>query len=187
MVIATRARPRIAIPARFSESASALRFRAEVTARKLVEAIYDAGGEPLSVHPHAPESSAEFEEIDERFALVDGLLLPGGGDILPSCYGGVLSELTLDAASRLRQSVRVPQLTISCYHHQAVDRLGHGLQATAWSDDGVIEAVELSGPGDQWFLGVQWHPEDTADIDEAQLDLFRAFVHACAGFGARRR
>ena len=29
-----------------------------------------------------------------------------------------------------------------------------------------------------WFLGVQWHPEDTVATDEVQLALFRALVEA---------
>jgi len=48
-------RPLIAIPARFSNSAAALRYEAEVSARKLMEAVFAAGGEPLSVHPRAPD------------------------------------------------------------------------------------------------------------------------------------
>jgi putative glutamine amidotransferase len=47
-------------------------------------------------------------------------------------------------------------------HHQAIDRLGDGLTATAWAADGVVEAVELGlvGPGQNPFvLAVQWHPE----------------------------
>ncbi|MGA8851342.1 MAG: gamma-glutamyl-gamma-aminobutyrate hydrolase family protein, partial [Aeromicrobium sp.] len=46
-----RRRPLIAIPARFSESASALRYRAEVLPRTLLAAVHAAGGEPLAVHP----------------------------------------------------------------------------------------------------------------------------------------
>ena len=38
---------------------------------------------------------------------------------------------------------RNPQ--VPCHHHQAIERVGGGLTATAWSDDGVIEAVELAG------------------------------------------
>jgi putative glutamine amidotransferase len=81
-------RPRILIPARFSESASALRFRAEITARKLVAAVYAAGGEPLTVHPHAPAGAVSGDEIAERFDFIDGVLLPGGGDLTPALYGG---------------------------------------------------------------------------------------------------
>ena len=29
-----------------------------------------------------------------------------------------------------------------------------------------------------WFLGVQWHPEDTVATDPVQLALFRSLVEA---------
>jgi gamma-glutamyl-gamma-aminobutyrate hydrolase PuuD len=58
------------------------------------------------------------------------------------------------------------------HHHQAVDRLGKGLTATAWAEDGTIEAVE-SDPGGPFLLAVQWHPEAGDDPS-----LFRALVAA---------
>ncbi|MHB8219510.1 MAG: gamma-glutamyl-gamma-aminobutyrate hydrolase family protein [Acidimicrobiales bacterium] len=51
--------------------------------------------------------------------------------------------------------------TVSCSHHQAVDTVGEGLAVTARSVDAVIEAVELEGH--RFAVGVQWHPEETAD------------------------
>ncbi|MEW2163227.1 gamma-glutamyl-gamma-aminobutyrate hydrolase family protein [Streptomyces sp. NPDC007084] len=51
---------------------------------------------------------------------------------------------------------------VPTHHHQAVDRLGEGLVVSAYAADGVVEAVELPGPG--WVLGVQWHPEMDADL-----------------------
>jgi len=48
-------------------------------------------------------------------------------------------------------------------HHQAVDRLGEGLVATAWAEDGVVEAVETGAGGDPFLLAVQWHPEAGTD------------------------
>ncbi len=41
-------------------------------------------------------------------------------------------------------------------HHQAVKDLGNGLKATAWSDTGVIEAIEHTSGR---VLGLQTHPE----------------------------
>ena len=37
-------RPMIVIPARFSESASALRYHAHVASRRIIESVYTAGG-----------------------------------------------------------------------------------------------------------------------------------------------
>ncbi|MFF7868017.1 gamma-glutamyl-gamma-aminobutyrate hydrolase family protein [Streptomyces qaidamensis] len=73
-------RPLIAIPARFSATASALRYAAEVNARALVEAVWRAGGEPAGIHPADTGTAA-------RLARFDGVLLPGGGDLAPSRYG----------------------------------------------------------------------------------------------------
>jgi putative glutamine amidotransferase len=50
---------------------------------------------------------------------------------------------------------------IACHHHQAVDRLGAGLTATAWAPDGVIEAVEVTGH--PFAIGVQWEAGHTED------------------------
>jgi putative glutamine amidotransferase len=70
-------------------------------------------------------------------------------------------------------------------HHQAIDRLGDGLTATAWAADGVIEAVELGAvtPGQHPFvLAVQWHPEAGDDPR-----LFQALVAAAASRGRAGR
>ncbi|MDQ0759368.1 gamma-glutamyl-gamma-aminobutyrate hydrolase family protein [Streptomyces canus] len=54
------------------------------------------------------------------------------------------------------------ETSVPTYHHQAVDRLGAGLLASAHAPDGTVEAVELPGP--PWVLGVQWHPEMDTDL-----------------------
>jgi putative glutamine amidotransferase len=65
-------------------------------------------------------------------------------------------------------------------HHQAVDRLGDGLRAVAWSPDGLVEGIER----DQgWTLGVLWHPESTAHGDPTQQRLLGAFVARAAARG----
>lgn len=44
------------------------------------------------------------------------------------------------------------------HHHQGVDRVGAGLVVTGWAvPDDLPEAIEL--PGNEFALGVQWHPE----------------------------
>ncbi|WP_225858976.1 gamma-glutamyl-gamma-aminobutyrate hydrolase family protein [Streptomyces albicerus] len=76
-------RPLIAIPARFAASTSALRYAAEVNARALIEAVWRAGGEPVTIHPADPADT----DVAARIARFDGVLLPGGGDLAPRRYG----------------------------------------------------------------------------------------------------
>ena len=241
-------RPLVAVPARFSTSASALRYEADAVASRLLDAILTAGGEPLMVHPSAPGGQADDAEVASRLAFADALLLPGGADISPSWYGrpdhptqygvnleqdafdlaafraavaagipilaicrgaqlvniasgGTLvqdmddNEADADAAPggdrhhRNRMHHVTPQagsrvavtcgasFEVSCFHHQAIDRIGAGLEVTARAEDGTVEAYEMPAyPA--WFAAVQWHPEDTAATDPAQLALFRSFVTA---------
>jgi putative glutamine amidotransferase len=63
--------------------------------------------------------------------------------------------------------------TVNSIHHQAVADAGPHLAASAWSPDGLIEAVE--GPG---VLGVQWHPERLWRADPRHLAPFRWLVSA---------
>ncbi|MER5221878.1 gamma-glutamyl-gamma-aminobutyrate hydrolase family protein [Streptomyces flaveus] len=79
----TRLRPLIALPARFAASTSALRYAAEVNARALIEAVWRAGGEPVTIHPTDPADT----DVAARIARFDGVLLPGGGDLAPHRYG----------------------------------------------------------------------------------------------------
>jgi putative glutamine amidotransferase len=64
---------------------------------------------------------------------------------------------------------------VNSIHHQAVQDTGPRLEATAWSPDGVIEAVEAPGS-----LGLQWHPERLWPSDERHLAPFRWLLESAA-------
>jgi len=70
-------------------------------------------------------------------------------------------------------------------HHQAVDRLGEGLVATAWAEDGVVEAVETGAGGDPFLLAVQWHPE--AGTDSRLIEALVAAAAARMSLYTRQR
>ena len=64
---------------------------------------------------------------------------------------------------------------VASNHHQAVSNPG-SLRVIARSDDGVIEAVD--DPARPFYVGVQWHPERTADGALGQA-IFERLVAAC--------
>lgn len=77
--------------------------------------------------------------------------------------------------SRLFSLICETELRVNSLHHQAIGRLGTDLQCTASARDGVIEAIEHTGPG--FVLGVQWHPESmAANGDPVMNRLFAAFI-----------
>ncbi|KUN57822.1 peptidase C26 [Streptomyces canus] len=131
-------RPLIAVPARISATASALRFAAEANARMLIEAVWRAGGEPVSIHPADTETAT-------RLARFDGLLLPGGGDLAPHRYGaadthdtvydvdGLQDTFDLDAA-RAALDLGLPLLAIC-----------RGLQVVNVALGGTLEQ-DMGGP-----------------------------------------
>jgi putative glutamine amidotransferase len=95
--------------------------------------------------------------------------------------------IEVEARSRLRRILGLGTkmtLMVNSSHHQSVDVLGDGLVRAAWSpDDGVVEAAE--GHGDQFLMGVQWHPERVLEASKAAQSLFQSFVDAAAAWEPR--
>jgi putative glutamine amidotransferase len=89
-----------------------------------------------------------------------------------------LHPVRVDGDSRLAAALGADRADVNTIHHQALGALGNGLRATAWADDGVVEAAEGT-PGDGWFVGVQWHPELMLDLPGGQ-PLFDALVREAA-------
>jgi putative glutamine amidotransferase len=91
-------------------------------------------------------------------------------------------DVTLSAASRLRDVMERDQVPVNSMHHQGIKTLGAGLRATALAPDGVVEAIEREDDG--FVLGVQWHPEVLELSEPHTRQLFRAFVDAASRFNA---
>jgi putative glutamine amidotransferase len=87
-------------------------------------------------------------------------------------------RVEVTAGSRLRRILGQGTLPVNSIHHQAVERLGEGLVASArCPDDGVVEGLEM--PGRRFVVGVQWHPESFWNRPESFQPLFDAHAEAC--------
>ena len=64
-------------------------------------------------------------------------------------------------------------------HHQALERLGGGIEAVGWAEDGTVEAIEDRRL--PFAVGVLWHPEEGES-----RGLFEALVEHARRFRAAR-
>lgn len=210
----------------------------------VIQAIEEAGGLPVMI-----PVSVDSDTLRAIYTRMDGVLLPGGGDVDPAIYnaakhpktgqaddardfaelsvarwavdddlpllgicrghqvlnvalGGTLIQdipaqveteinhdtpndvprgnpahvVNIDPSSRLAAILGTTAPLVNSLHHQSVESAAPGACITAYSPDGVVEALEL--PDKHFILSVQWHPEDMYLEDEAMQRLFRAFVEA---------
>ncbi len=119
------------------------------------------------------------DERDRRESELFRLFLQRGLPIFGVCRGAQMINVLLggtlhqdipghrqDGNDELRHGSRtVDPLLLSLYgerfvvnstHHQAIDRLGEGLRAVQWADDGTVEAIRHETLP---IFAVQWHPE----------------------------
>lgn len=165
--------------------------------------LYGEAPKPECGHPCKIRDSLECGLIDRMLRLDKPILgICRGIQILNAHLGGTLFEdlpsehpspiehhmkppydrrvhfVELEEGSRVREIVGNARYAVNSYHHQAVKRLSPELCATAISEDGIVEAVEM--PGKRFVLAVQWHPEFLYRKDPASSRIFEEFVRAAA-------
>jgi len=149
----------------------------------------------------APQAQIDFDTALLRGALERGLPILGicygmqllaldqGGSLhyhlphdLPRADSHRLAQADARHAIRAEPGSRIAALIgaqglVNSLHHQAVAEPGDALRASAWSNDGVIEAIEAADTS-RFLLGVQWHPEKLSALEGAGSALFRGLVAA---------
>jgi putative glutamine amidotransferase len=98
----------------------------------------------------------------------------------PTERSALTHAVRVQPGSRLAELLGETRFQANSLHHQAIGRLGRGLRAVAWSDDGVVEGVESEQH--PWLVAVQFHPEELVDFHAPSQQLLAAFVARCARF-----
>ncbi|NBX36728.1 MAG: gamma-glutamyl-gamma-aminobutyrate hydrolase family protein [Planctomycetes bacterium] len=147
------------------------------------DGVVITGGDDIDVRPfgaalHPQAQVMEPARQDAEFALLQALDAQPAVPVLGICLGmqlmGVhagcpliqhLHDLKPDADRHRFDHVHAVESAIgsgpvASWHHQALAESGP-FDAIGWSDDGVLEAIRA--PKRPFYVGVQWHPERTAD------------------------
>ncbi|MEO0426268.1 MAG: gamma-glutamyl-gamma-aminobutyrate hydrolase family protein [Pseudomonadota bacterium] len=80
--------------------------------------------------------------------------------------------------SRLGKVFGTAPSEVNSLHNQSVDRLGHAMEAVAWDEAGIVQAVECRATP-RYVIGVQWHPEYLV-FSKRDWQLFRVLVENAA-------
>src|SRR5215211_7082929 len=102
-----------------------------------------AGGTLVQDIPSAIETTLPHSIVEPKNSIAHNVAISPGSQLEAALGSAVTGDHTCRVNSR---------------HHQSVNRIGESLVAAATADDGVIEAIEA--PGQDFCVGVQWHPEN---------------------------
>jgi putative glutamine amidotransferase len=94
---------------------------------------------------------------------------------------GYFHEVSLIPRTRLADIVGDLTLLVNSSHREAVAELSGEVVASARSNDGIVEAIEI--PSRTFALGLQWHQEQFAGTDHRGNRVFSALIQACLGAG----
>ena len=87
-----------------------------------------------------------------------------------------IHTISIRKETSLYETLGKESVWVNSFHHQALSKIGDGLEIVAHSEDGIVEAVECKSP---WILGVQYHPELMYKTYPDFLQIFVGFVNAC--------
>ena len=85
-------------------------------------------------------------------------------------------SVAITKGTLLHKIVKTDELQVNSAHHQAAKDAPLGVIINAIAPDGVIEGIEA--PGQNFCLGVQWHPE--YGVSAGDNAIFEAFITAAA-------
>ena len=92
-------------------------------------------------------------------------------------------SIAIDPTSIIYNLIRASSFDIVSVHHQAVKTLAACFRATAFADDGIIEAFEWKEPeGKSYLNAVQWHPEKGDYHNALSQAIAKDFIEKACSF-----
>lgn len=99
---------------------------------------------------------------------------------------GLSHSIKIEKNSHLHNIFQKDSIKVNTLHHQSIKDVGNGLKIVAWSEDGIVEAIE-NDDDDRFILGLQWHPEMIRNKYSEQKKIFDYFVEKSAEYKSQKR
>ena len=97
----------------------------------------------------------------------------------------VLSHsVKIDKNSKLYKIIGSEEIMVNSFHKYHTSS-NHIYKSVAFSEDGIIEAVEY--PGNSFNLGVQWHPEISYEFDDNSKKIIDEFISQARLFSKTKK
>ena len=90
---------------------------------------------------------------------------------------GVAHAVAITSDTLLAKLVGQPVINVNSFHREAVSKSSRNVVVSAYSVDGLIEAIEI--PSHPFAIGLQWHQERFADVDHPGNVVFKGLIDAC--------
>lgn len=107
--------------------------------------------------------------------MKDGVLKPIGNDNHQKKGIQYAHSVFIQQNSKLYEIMQTKEILVNSRHREHITQTD--LCVNAISQDGSIEGIEDSKKN--FFLGVQWHPEDMVAYDIKEKAFVDAFIEAC--------
>lgn len=161
---------------------------------KNISALVISGGEDINPQFYGEKNTfckniVPYERVKAEMELLRAFL-PTQKPVLGICYGMQLINIffggslfqNIESSINHRKGnhkieifddfpLKRGKFTVNSSHHQAVKRLGKGLEIFCVAEDEIIEGFYLKGH--PFLVGIQWHPE--RDKGKASSYLWKIF------------
>ena len=83
-------------------------------------------------------------------------------------------DIKIKNNTKLKNILKTNNIKVNSRHESHIKKSNNYI-ISAYSNDGIIEAIELKE--NRFVVGVQWHPEDMITYDESSKRIFKEFFN----------
>ena len=117
----------------------------------------------------------EGGSLYQDISLIENSYVKHNQQCLPSV---ATHTAQIKEGTKLYEILNEKEVHVNSFHHLGVKNVAPGYIVSATAKDGVVEAIEKIG--EDFVIGVQWHPEMMTKDCSKMKNIFMALVNAAS-------